>query len=426
MLSSANLLAATPTPTLFATSSSIPEYAPGVTPPPNPPLPPFNCGRPTRKDCFWEPDVSKDEYYTCWRSEILYISAMNEASSSLRPYWLKEHRLNSTTDYSYSTTWDPKISFSTLCDGHPRAPPGASPTVVTYTTLNPCTTSQVRCFSYETLTNTSHLPWPTPPACTIPEKECASLSHAWESMITTFNVGGYKPAIPIGLWRAPLCTADYRKYYPQTACQGPSPSRVFCQIDPGEITMLYWPTLSPTHSCTTTGQNQTVVPTTTTHTISGPERTTVYEGKTLTSPTAYIVLPSMRNSQRVLISGHTESGWCGPTQLPPLTLSIPPESVTKGLWKYGWKLTTELVDFRDVETMSYEAFADEMCSRQTTTRVLVTDDCKTVYGEYSPTIIVPQQITKAVEEWEGCNIYQSRRVKKWIPLGDTRAEVTGV
>jgi hypothetical protein len=185
--------------------------------------------------------------------------------------------------------------------------------------------------------------------------------------------------------------------------------------------MLYWPTTASTDLCTAGGQNETVV--TGTHTVSGPGKTTVYEGKTLTSPTAYMVLSSMRNSQIVSISGHTESGWCGPS-LSPLTLSIPPESVSKKFWRHGYELRTELFDFRDVNTMSYEAYVDEVCSKGTL-RVSVKDDCKTVWGEYSPTMIVPPQVTEAVENWEGCNIWQAAQVKKWIPLGDTPAEKTG-
>ncbi|CAI6331751.1 unnamed protein product [Periconia digitata] len=408
---------ATSTPSATTlTTSTVSDFAPGVTPPPNQPLPPLKCPRPTQKYCYWEPDVLKDEYYTCWRSGILYTSSSYEVQSSVNLNWTTRHTLASTTDYSYSTAWNPDVSFSTLCDGHARAPPGATPTITTITKVSPCTTNTVRCVSVEVNPDTSNLPWPTPLTCTIPEKECAYLSHAYQSMTTSFHGGWYSSQIPLGLWQAPPCTVDYSSFYPQTTCEPPSPSRVACSIYPGEMTMLYWPTAASTSLCNT--QNQTLATDATA--TNGPEKTAVYDGKTLTSPTAYMILGSMRNLQTVSISGHTERGWCGPSQ-PPITLSIPPESVSKKVWRHGTELHTESFDFRDVNTISYEAYVDEVCGWGTM-RQRVQDDCKTVWGEYSPTIVVPPRVTEAAKNWEGCDITQLSQVKEWVPLDDIPSE----
>lgn len=393
------------------------DFAPGVTPPPNQPLPPLNCPRPTQKYCYWEPDVAKDEYYTCWRSGILYTSSSNSLRWGWNGPWIT-HTIASTTDYSYSTTWDPKISFSTLCDGYPRAPPGATPTIVTFTKVRPCTTNSItRCVSLEAASTTSDVPWPTSPTCKIPEKECASLSHAYASMMTSFFGGWYSSQIPMGLWQSPPCTADYTKYYPQATCEPPSPSRVECDIVPGSVTMLYWPTkASSADLCT--GRNGTSA--TVTDTAPGPERTAVYDGTTLTSPTAYMILNTLRNIQTVSVSGHRESTWCGPSP-PPVTLPIPPQSASKIYWLHGTEYRVAPFDFKDVNTISYAAYSDEVC-RWGAMRQQVNDDCKTLWGGYSPTMVVPPQVTEAVKNWEGCGIWQMAQVEKWVPLDGAEAE----
>jgi hypothetical protein len=131
-----------------------------------------------------------------------------------------------------------------------------------------------------------------------------------------------------------------------------------------------------------------------------------------------MVLGSMRNLQTVSVSGHRESGWCGPTPAP-VTLPIPPESASKIVWRGAYKYT-EHFDFGDVNTISYQAYYDEVCGGSGM-RVTVKDDCKTVWGEYSPTIVVPPQVTEAVENWEGCDIALMGKIKKWVPLDDVPA-----
>lgn len=366
----------------------------------------MNCPRPTQQYCYWEPDISKDEFYTCWRSYIIYTSASNSQQNSMASSWITTHSLASTTEYSYSTTWDPNASFSTLCDGHARAPAGATPVITTLSQVRPCT-DPYRCHSYE-INKPTDLPMPTAPSCKIPEKECASLSHAYASMSTSFGGGWYTSQIPFGLWQPPPCTVDYQKYYPQSACQTANPSRVACTLFPGDITMLYWPTTATRDLCATPTGSLPV------ETGAGAQRTTVYEGSTLTYPTAYMVVNSMRNLQTVSVSGHRQSGWCGPSQSP-ITLPVAPESASKLVWKQGTRLVTEPVDFRDAKTIAYDAYVEEVC-KWGTMRQLVKDDCKTVWGDYQPTLVVPAKATEAAESWNGCNIAQLAQVKKWVAL----------
>lgn len=277
-------------------------------------------------------------------------------------------------------------------------------------TLVPLTTPRV---ALEIDPETDYLPWPTKPPCAIPEDKCASLSSAYASMTTSFFGGYYSSNIPLGLWHPPPCTVDYTAYYPQTTCAPASAkSRISCTIFPAALTMLYWP--ATTSSGDICGQNSTTM--SNKPTIPGQPNTAVYKGETFTSPNIYMVVGTARIFQTVT-EEHQMSGWCGPT-LHDITMTMKPEEVSKEVWHNGNQLQTRPFNFGDVATISYEAYVDEVCNRGDLRR-RASDDCKTIWGHYSPTILVPTSLKAAPKAWEGCGVAQLAQVEEWVPLGHT-------
>lgn len=174
--------------------------------------------------------------------------------------------------------------------------------------------------------------------------------------------------------------------------------------------MLYWPVT--TASGNVCGQNGSVV--TGTPTIPGRPNTAEYEGETLTSPSVYMIVGTARALQ-IVNQTHTSSGWCAPTAHS-LTMTMNPTDVSKKIWHNGNQLQTLSFNFNDLNTIPYSVYTDEVC-RWGTFRNMANDDCKTVWGGYTPTVLVPASVTEEVRSWESCDVVQMAQVEKWIPLG---------
>jgi hypothetical protein len=175
--------------------------------------------------------------------------------------------------------------------------------------------------------------------------------------------------------------------------------------------MLYWPIT--TISNDTCGENDTTV--TVKPTILGQPNTVIYEGETFISPSVYMRIGTARVFQTVT-EEHRMSGWCGST-FRDVTVTMKPEDVSKKVWHSGNQLQTHSFNFEDVATISYNAYVDEVCSWGSL-RQRASDDCKTIWGDYNPTIVVPTSIATAHKVWEGCDIAQLAQVEKWVPLGN--------
>ena len=160
--------------------------------------------------------------------------------------------------------------LTTLCDDIPRAVGPREIVTKYYPGTGPCVTG------YTTYSNVEELyrePSQTP-HCTLQTSECipiwstwSTLSSSWRSSIVTSSYGDTNSPI------RPLDCPKTGNYYPE---ENPCSA---CHFLPGTATLFYWPT--------TTIDGDLCLQNGTTISASGPT-TAIVNGKTFTSPTAYV------------------------------------------------------------------------------------------------------------------------------------------
>ncbi|KAI9692820.1 MAG: hypothetical protein M1822_004814 [Bathelium mastoideum] len=190
--------------------------------------------------------------------------------------WFSNHTSSTTQKFAPSTGTSISYQYitTTLCDGVPRA---ISPSPVTVTTTaggywNPTFVA---------------IPYPEKPPCSLDAEDCdllldvyssrivsyESADEAWLTYNSVHSVTGVQ-VFPNTLPVSPTCT-------PYTPCHS-------CQVSANSMRLLYWPSTAVPNNNICPSQNGTNMTTfTATQTGDGPN-TQVFEGMTLTSPTAYM------------------------------------------------------------------------------------------------------------------------------------------
>ncbi|KAI9655959.1 MAG: hypothetical protein M1821_005020 [Bathelium mastoideum] len=190
--------------------------------------------------------------------------------------WFSNHTSSTTQKFAPSTGTSISYQYitTTLCDGVPRA---ISPSPVTVTTTaggywNPTFVA---------------IPYPEKPPCSLDAEDCDLLLDVYSSRIVSYqsadeswltynsvhNVTGVQ-VFPNTLPVSPTCT-------PYTPCDS-------CQVSADSVRLLYWPSTAVPNNGICPSPNGTDTTTfTATQTGYGPN-TQVFDGMTLTSPTAYM------------------------------------------------------------------------------------------------------------------------------------------
>jgi hypothetical protein len=218
--------------------------------------------------------------YGCWQSHMRYnhetYSFFNASGKAVSTTWTIPSSTMQTIFHNTS------IPTSTGCDGYPRVT-GESNTPVTLTFTDASMVTQKQVF-----------PGPTP-ACTIPDRQChyaysayetASFSYISSAYFNFFLDPGHAKTLP-NIWFGhvqPPCISIQN-------CPAATASAT-CNIDAERATVFYWPVTTLGDLCargplaTPTDVAETAKPT-----------TAVFGSVTVTSPSALVVLRTVRASQ---------------------------------------------------------------------------------------------------------------------------------
>ncbi|KAF2120347.1 hypothetical protein BDV96DRAFT_683806 [Lophiotrema nucula] len=315
---------------------------------------------------------------------------------------IASHLINTTAttylSYGETTSWSPVVSFSTLCDGHPRAPSGAFPSVYSTSVIR---TTDVP-FTTRVVDPNYSIPYPTTPPCNVPDdsQPCTTLQKIYQSMSDMFWNKGNAKDIPFGLWYPPGCQASIAPVPTSSPplCPAPSSGR-YCNLMADRITQLYWPQTTVSGDlCKQDGAIVTLAPT------DPPlSNTAVYDGETITSPSVLMIL------------GAISSNGCG-SRLTDVTLTMKQDEVSKIYWSNRGRRTTSMT-WDNLNTMPFGVYnSEQICEvMEATYRVR---GCSTIFGDYSPYLAIPTSVTSMLPEWEGCTLDNYARAVNWVPLAD--------
>lgn len=334
------------------------------------------------------PPVTNNSLFQCWTS-------WNNAAVEWA--WADQHRTPSTIPYTTSIStyvvWDTLAPFTTLCDGVPRA---LKPPVQT-TSL----------FSTITNYNVTQTVWPMPPLtyssvdCGFCDRcaDCNSISQfiAYSSSVWSQQLEPRTPST-LSLW-LPCAAGTPTPYGPTTpvifptATNGPS-----CLIRPvqNEGTLFYWPVT--TVSGDFCKQNGSTVTPTPTASDSSPN-TAVYNGLTLTSPTAVLVIDAL--SAIVQYESRRRSSY---TSLGPeytsATISLHPSSISTVTYggqrlRVGQPLSSYSLNFADLNTVPYSVYSKQYCNNEY-------GNCERIWKVYTPKVGVPTGLDELKPDWKFC------------------------
>ena len=292
-------------------------------------------------------------------------------------------------------------SMITLCDGHPRV-------VGQWTTHNGSSTT----YNYQwTNSNPTFImaPYPTPKPCSISPDDCSLLYSSWTSHWNSLTKAS--PDYSEGLLDPPCTTHERPEPSYSTNAQGKQCDN--CQIAGHQIRLLYWPVTTYDGSgdlCGKTAETVTADPT-------GPPRTIVTEGITITSPTVGI---SIADLSRVDDCGTTVKS----TIIPVLPEAVSSVEGARALFTHRpfnfADLNYKCLDDPDKDFVTTGTRTD--CYREVPASAYFFGhanaagvdwampgafDNRTIWPNYQPQVLPPQTLTDAIRSLWGadCNIH---------------------
>lgn len=302
---------------------------------------------------FPAPELIDDESLQC-------VSAKNEweAASSA---W---HDVDITQTLSSTEYWpDVDVSWTTLCDGRPRAVTTRYP--AQWTTLDPPLTTTVAQWQVSDIT-----PAPT---CTVAETACSTLLASYNSAISDW-ITNDAPSPTL----KPQCTT-YQSCNPDGKNQ--------CQIWGAGGNIYYWPvTTTMGDFCAYNGSTVFAAPT------NPPSpNTVVMDGHTFTSPTNYA---SFRYFEGFIPTTSGRKVACGTRGYDNIVVPL-----TESFYSFGGSGTRSF-NFEDLNTVPVSAYVQQRkCLNNLS-------DCKTIEGQYYPQIPLPTEILNLEpKEWKEANCY---------------------
>lgn len=194
---------------------------------------------------------------------------------------------------------------------------------------------------------------------------------------------------------------------PVTFPTDPSGPRCIVKQKDLGATLFYWPiTTAPGGDFCANDGGTTLTPRPTAS--DGSPNTAVYNGMTLVSPTAVLVLDAL-TAQVQYRAANRRSSWSriGPT-VEHAALSIAPQSLSSvhhqgNKLSIGWPLTSHSFDFADMNTVPVEKYSSAHCKGS------CCEDCGRIWDVYRPRVGVPPEVTGLVDEWEFCEGWGSVR-----------------
>jgi hypothetical protein len=168
--------------------------------------------------------------------------------------------------------------------------------------------------------------------------------------------------------------------------------------------MYYWPVTTVSGDfCKQDGITVTPTPTAS----DGSPNTAVYNGITLTSPSAYIEFKSI--NARVKYTAHNRR--TSLTIMPEAhavtsaTVSIHPTDVSSvfnpGLNRVGARYESKSFNWADMNTVPYEVYTSADCHKY------ASRNCERVWHDYTPRVGIPSAVTEMKEEWKYCTPWGS-------------------
>ena len=299
------------------------------------------------------PELVDDETWQC-------VLAKNEweTSSSSWAYEVVTQTISSTEYWP-----DVDVSYTTLCDGHPRAVETRYPAQVT--TLDPPLTTSV--YQWQV---SDFKPAPT---CTIAESACTPLISSYSSARSEQSTKDEPTEV-----LKPQCTT-YQSCNPDGKNQ--------CQIWGYGGNIYYWPvTTTMGDFCAYNGSTVFAEPT------SPPDpNTVVKDGYTFTSPTNYL---SFNYFEGFIPTTSGRKVACGTGAQRDFIVPI-----TESFYSHGGG-STRSFNFEDLNTVPMSAYrAQRKCLNKLS-------DCKTIEGQYYPQIPLPTEVLNLEpKEWKDANCY---------------------
>lgn len=289
-------------------------------------------------------------------------------------------------------------SIITLCDGHPRVVGHTSTSRGSKYTKTDAWTNTVT----ESDRNTA---FPTPPPCSIQPEDCKALSSSYDvSLSSALEKEGFATGA------GPLCTVTPSSSYSYSMDKGNTCDN--CMIHASTARVMFWPvtTASGGDLCNKTASTITSSPT-------GPPRSFVTEGITITSPTVAVSLGYVSR-----VDG------CG-TTVNHTIIPVRPEEVTS---VRGYRVFFEhhRFDFADLnyfcmDTGTTNATLDDnvpqdSCYQQVPADAYfgglnnavvlaqapfrnLTKEQMTIWNDYQPQLLPPQTMTDAINKLWGDN-----------------------
>jgi len=307
------------------------------------------------------PEVIDDESLQCVSVKNAYQSAYDSASSA----WSE---VPVTQIISSSSYWpDVDVSWTTLCDGRPRAVETRYP--LEYSPYDPPLTKTL---AQGDATSTYTYTEPAP-SCTIAEAACTGLVASYSSAISDY-VTNDAPSPTL----KPQCTT-YQSCNPDGKDQ--------CQIWGYGGNIYYWPvTTTNGDFCAYNGSTIFAA-----RTNPPSPNTVVTDGYTFTSPTNYA---SFHGFNAFIPTTRGRKVECGTRGYDNVIIPI-----TESFHSHG-KGGTRSFNFQDLNTVPVDAYeAQRKCLNGLS-------NCATIEGQYYPQIPLPTEILNLEpKEWKEAKCY---------------------
>ncbi|KAF2019008.1 hypothetical protein BU24DRAFT_405728 [Aaosphaeria arxii CBS 175.79] len=354
------------------------------------------------------PPVTNNSVFQCWST---WNSARNEE------IWADENRtpviISSTTSVSSYLSWDTSASFTTLCDGFPRAvnPPVATKLVWTTTT------------DY----NASRTEWHRPPQ-TFPSIDCnicnycsgCDAIHQFVTYSKSLWSQQPEPRTPSTFDQRIYCSkgtpTPIKTQTPVPFPTAPNDGNCIIRADSDKGTLFYWPVT--TVSGDFCAQNGTTVKASPTASDGSPN-TAIYNGMTLTSPTAVLIIDAA--SAQIRVSSRKKS-WIRTGTYTSNTLSLHPTAISSvdhrpGKLAVGSILPSYSFNFEDLNTVPQQKYWTAHCKHSGSY------DCSRMWEAYVPMVAIPEEFTRLNKEIEFCTAWGSIEP---IPVAITAGVSTSV
>ncbi|KAH9219703.1 hypothetical protein DL95DRAFT_384313 [Leptodontidium sp. 2 PMI_412] len=343
------------------------------------------------------PDVKADPVNACWNSWSSYRSnSFATQMSSQYPGTTKVLSKYIETYFNQETVNYDNMKWTTLCDGHTREVSRAPTTTLA--------TSYSTYFNYTTWIPERYHTTNVVPTCTYSRdsKQCTKLWSSWSSSTSAAATASDYPTTWDDLvqFRVPPCDQ------PEWDCPV-KPDLAECTVGADYTgTMYYWPVTTVSGDfCAQNGTTLTPKPT-----KPGHPNTVVFHGETFTSPSVYLVYPSVTAYYRSAGQGlNVRTAPCGPT-VTDVTLTMAPQSVSSVQYKVPDEPMS--ISWDDFNTVRREAWADSCPYPRACTGWVLGP-----FKNYNPFIQVPHELVKeGGRAWKNCTGWSYVR-PKLVPLG---------